>query len=87
MNWNPVSNGAMTIAALALADVPRHAAAAKTALHNAAIGIPLALKEYGPGKVDPTARDGGWPEGPGYWTFITKYLLAVSECLLTATGA
>lgn len=87
MNWNPVSNGGMTIAALVLVDVPRYAAAAATALKNAAEGIPLALKEYGAGSVDPGARDGGWPEGPGYWCFITKYLLAVSECLLTATGS
>ena len=33
MNWNLVSNGGMAIAALALADVPRYAAAAEHALY------------------------------------------------------
>ena len=26
------------------------------------------------------------PEGPGYWCFVTKYVIAVSECLTTAAG-
>lgn len=43
-------------------------------------GIPAAVAKYGP------TADGGWPEGPGYWCFVTKYLIAVSECLRTATG-
>ena len=27
------------------------------------------------------------PEGPGYWVYTTKWLLAESEILVTATGA
>ena len=80
MNWNVVSNGGMTIAALALADVPRYASVAKEALKFAREGIPLALSGYGP------SGDGAWPEGPGYWVYTTKWLLAETECLYTATG-
>lgn len=43
MNWNPVSNGGMTIASLAIADVERHAHATSKALASAAKGIPIAL--------------------------------------------
>ena len=61
MNWNVVCNGGVTIAALALADVPRYAGTARRALQYAAQGIPLAVSGYGP------AGNGAWPEGPGYW--------------------
>lgn len=54
MNWNVVSNGGMTVAALALADVPRYASVAKEALKFAREGIPLALSGYGP------KGDGAW---------------------------
>ena len=67
----------MAIGALAIADVPRYASAAATALALSAEGYPHALERY---------ADGGWPEGPGYWTYATKYVLATSEALLTATG-
>ena len=96
MNWNIVSNGALALAALVLADVPRHAAAAAEALHFSAKGIPVALSKYAhhfagaDGRADggDTAdADGAWPEGPGYWNFVTKYLLAVSGGLVTATGS
>ena len=32
------------------------------------------------------ATDGAWPEGPHYWSYATKYVLATIECLLSATG-
>jgi hypothetical protein len=78
MNWNVVGNGGMTIAALALADVPRYANVSQHALAYARKGIPLAISGYGP--------DGAWPEGPGYWVYTTKWLLATTEALETATG-
>ena len=58
MNWNVVSNGGMTVAALALADVPRYASVAKEALKFAREGIPLALSGYGP------KGDGAWQVTP-----------------------
>ena len=79
MNWNVVCNGGTAIAALALSDVPRYAAAAKNALAFSAQGLPHAVRGYGP--------DGAWPEGPHYWEYTTKWLLAVSECLVTAKGS
>ena len=68
----------MAIAALALADVPRYSKVAHSALEFSAQGIPAALVGYAP--------DGAWPEGPGYWCYITKNLLAVTECLVSSTG-
>ena len=44
-------------------------------------GFPHALRDYGP------ANDGAWPEGPHYWSYATKYVLATIECLLSATGS
>lgn len=79
MNWNLVSNGGIAIAALALGDVPRYAAAARQALSLSAEGYPYALRGY--------ENDGAWPEGPHYWSYATKYVVATIECLLSATGS
>ena len=95
MNWNIVSNGGLAIAALAIADVPRHAAVAEQALRKSAQGIPIAIAKYsshfagpdGRGNGGHPAADGAWPEGPGYWRYVTKSLLAVSESLATSLGS
>jgi hypothetical protein len=71
----------VTFAALALADVPRYAAAAQRALTFASHGIPLAISGYGP-----SSGGGAWPEGSGYWCYVTKWLLATAQTLKTATG-
>ena len=79
MNWNLVANGGIAIAALALGNVPRYAAAAKDALAFSMVqGYPHAMRDY--------AHDGAWPEGPHYWSYATKYVVATIECLLSATG-
>ena len=95
MNWNIVSNGGLAIAALAIADVTRHAAVAKQALRKSAQGIPIAIAKYsshfagpdGRGSGGHPAADGAWPEGPGYWSYVTKSLVAVSESLATSLGS
>eukprot|EP00947_MAST-08B_sp_MAST-8B-sp1_P002755 g2755.t1 len=79
MNWNIVGNGGMTIAALALADVPRYASLAQAALANSNKGIEIAVAKY--------SDSGAWHEGPGYWTYATKYLVVTSETLDAALGA
>lgn len=81
MNWNVVCNGGATMAALALADVPRYAAAAADALGFAAAGIPAAISGYGP-----AIGGGASPEGSGYWGYASKWLLATAETLVTATA-
>lgn len=74
-NWNQVCNGGISIGALAIADEDPQLAAfiLNSALHS----LPLVMKEYGP--------DGGWAEGPGYWSYATRYtayLLAAMESAL-----
>lgn len=63
-NWNFVCNGGMTVGALAIAeDEP---VLAQKILACATVSTPLALKSL--------ESDGGWPEGPMYWTYGTRYL-------------
>ena len=78
MNWNVVSNGGMAIGALAIGDVPRYADIARTVLSHALGNVPPAIAQY--------SNDGAWPEGPGYWCYITKYLLATADTLIYALG-
>ena len=75
--------GGVTYAALALADVSRYAETVRRALTFAQQGIPLAVEGYGP---QSSGDNGAWPEGPGYWVYVTKWLLATAEVLYTATG-
>lgn len=76
LNWNQVCNGGMIAGALAVAeDEPRIAAAI---VHAAVRSLPLALHEYAP--------DGGFPEGPGYWGYATKYTVLALAALDTALG-
>ncbi|MEK7406252.1 MAG: heparinase II/III family protein [Acidobacteriota bacterium] len=62
-NWNQVCNGGIGLGALAIAeDEPE---LARTVVRYALRSIPLAMASYSP--------DGGWPEGPGYWHYATRY--------------
>jgi hypothetical protein len=62
-NWNPVCNGGNVAAALAVADEEPELAA--DVLTRAIALVKLAMPNFGP--------DGGWAEGPGYWTYATMY--------------
>jgi hypothetical protein len=73
-NWNLVCNSGVAIGALALADEEPDRSYA--ILHNAFDSIPRALATYAP--------DGGWPEGPGYWNYATRYLVSLLASLETA---
>jgi len=82
-NWNAVCNGGMTAMALVFANVdhPDYDFRGYSALlldcinHN----FPYALEpSYAP--------DGGYPEGPGYWSYGTTYSSVVLTALLSATG-
>jgi hypothetical protein len=33
------------------------------------------------------ATDGGWPEGPGYWLYATRYTCAMISALQSALGS
>ena len=76
-NWNQVCNGGMVLAALAIAD--EEPALAAAVILQAVESVRRALHTYGP--------DGGWPEGPGYWNYATRYTVYLLAALETALGA
>ena len=63
-NWNSVSNGNLGMAAVALMNV--YPDICTEILENAFNGLSYFLPVY--------ANGGGFGEGPGYWTYATKYL-------------
>ena len=75
-NWNQVCNGGITLGALAVAeDEPQLAA---YIVGEALKSIQLAMHEYAP--------DGGWGEGPGYWSYATSYNVYFLAGLESALG-
>jgi hypothetical protein len=75
-NWNVVCNGGIATAALALAD--EEPELCRPLLYRALQGLPKALASYAP--------DGAWAEGPGYWSYATKYGVLVFAALQSALG-
>eukprot|EP00048_Salpingoeca_helianthica_P002174 m.55153 g.55153 ORF g.55153 m.55153 type:complete len:672 (+) comp11947_c0_seq1:3330-5345(+) len=78
VNWNQVCNSGLAIGALAIADDPRYTAASELVLRKALEGLPISVREYGPGGV--------WPEGVAYWGYALKYLSALLASLETVFG-
>lgn len=76
-NWNQVCNGGMIIGALAIADEEPALAAQIIAAGRESIVV--AMKTFAP--------DGGWPEGPGYWNYATRYNVAAIAALESALGS
>jgi hypothetical protein len=75
-NWNQVCNGGVALGALAIAD--EEPTWGEYILDQAIKSIPKAMKEFAP--------DGGWPEGPGYWNYATRYNVYFLAGLKTALG-
>ncbi|HEY9718972.1 MAG TPA: heparinase II/III family protein, partial [Trichormus sp.] len=75
-NWNLVCNGGLTLGALAIAE--DNPDAAQKVLACAAASTPIALRTFQP--------DGGWPEGPGYWTYGTRYLIYMLSGMQSVLG-
>ena len=75
-NWNQVCNGGLAVGALAIADEERDLA--RRIVEESRASIPIALASYGP--------DGGWEEGPGYWSYATVYTTYYLDALRTALG-
>jgi hypothetical protein len=63
LSWNPICNGGMTLAALAIADEDPERA--QQTLQYSIDTFSKGLATYAP--------DGSWPEGPAYWSAATKY--------------
>lgn len=75
-NWNLVCNGGLVVAALAVAEArPRLAA---RIVRQAVEAMPVALANYAP--------DGAWGEGPGYWSYGTRYAIYALAALESALG-
>ncbi len=75
-NWNQVCNGGIGLGALAIAD--EQPELCRRVLGYALESLPRALASYAP--------DGGWPEGPGYWHYATRYTVYFLAGLETALG-
>jgi Heparinase II/III-like protein len=73
---NLVSNGGLTIAALAVAD--EDPGRAMSIVRAAAESVPRALASYG--------QDGSWVEGPYYWQLATRYSVFYLAGLQSALG-
>jgi len=75
-NWNFVCNGGLVMGALAVMDEWQEGGA--RTVRDAVTFLPNALKTYSP--------DGGWNEGPGYWSYATRYLAYCLTAMETALG-
>jgi hypothetical protein len=76
MNWNPVCNGGLLAAALAVAD--EQPDLARRVVDGVRRSLPLAMEAYRP--------DGAYPEGPGYWSYGTTYNVIILALLEGALG-
>jgi len=80
-NHNPVGNGGVAVAAIAIAD--EDPKLAKELIDATRRSLPPAMSQYRP--------DGAWPEGPIYWDYATRYatfyLSALDSGLGTDFGA
>jgi hypothetical protein len=75
-NWNQVCNGGMTVGALAVADEEREVAG--RIINYSRTSIPRAMASFAP--------DGGWAEGPGYWSYTTMYTCFYLSSVESALG-
>ncbi len=75
-NWNQVCNGGIMSGALAIAENQPKLAA--EIIHSGAKSLPLAMRSFNP--------DGGWFEGPGYWSYATRYNVMIVAALDSALG-
>lgn len=70
-NWNLVCNGGLTVASLVVR--PHHPDLAEAVLDAAIASSRSGFSSYAP--------DGGYPEGPGYWAYGTRYATLMAWAL------
>ncbi len=75
-NWNQVCNGGMINGALAIAD--ENPELASQIISSALASLPTAMAYYAP--------DGGYEEGPGYWSYGTRFNVYALAALDSALG-
>jgi Heparinase II/III-like protein len=82
-NWNIVGNGGLMIGALALAEFDRAKAidpdTTRLIFELCRKSVRIGFSGYSP--------QGGWDEGPGYWTYATEYAAYLISALETALGS
>lgn len=75
-NWNQVCNAGLSLGALAIADeAPKIAG---EVLNRSLNSIQFSMSEFRP--------DGGWNEGPDYWSYATYYNVTLLAALESALG-
>lgn len=77
-NWGIVTNGGLTIGALAFLDEPVAAANASAVLAKAAVGLRCPFGSFAP--------HGAWHEGSMYWEYVSQYGQATAEALRGVDG-
>jgi hypothetical protein len=82
-NWGQVCNGGLTVGALAIAgdgdeNGGKPFAEPAELLAVATSNVRYAMEAYAP--------DGGWPEGPAYWSYATSYTCFMLSSLNSALG-
>jgi hypothetical protein len=75
-NWANVCAGGLQLGALAIAD--EQPDIARQIMDDARETFNRPMKTFAP--------DGGWPEGPGYWNYATKYTVFYIAACQTALG-
>ena len=76
-NWNPVTNGGFGVGAIAIMDEQPNKAAEM--ISQCVGAIPLSLLQYYP--------DGGFPEGVGYWNYMSSALFEFTSGLQETFGS
>lgn len=78
-NWGVVTNGGLTVGALAFVDEAGDVGTnASRVIANAKVGIYCPFTSFAP--------DGGWHEGFMYWQYVAEYAQAVTEALRGSLG-
>ena len=80
-NWNAVCNGGIGTMALAFANVNDEFRAASEYL------LDCVMFSFPAGLFEGYAPDGGYPEGPGYWSYGTTYSVNFIASITSATGS
>lgn len=77
-NWQLVCGGGIGAAALAICDEPGYADVCSELVSEIIATLPRGLNEYFP--------EGAFPEGPGYWSYATRYFSYIDAALTYGCG-
>ena len=75
-NWNAVCNSGLAVGAIAVMDT--HPEFAAEIISKGLLSLNAAIPRYAP--------DGGWHEGPNYWSYATRYLVNLISTMENVLG-